>query len=329
MPADRFDRFQREHRWFGYPLAVVYKYVDDQGGYLAALITYYGFLSLFPLLLALSTILGIVLNGHPHLQQEVLNSAFAQFPVIGKELGQPRQLGGGVTALVIGFLGTLYGSMGVGQAVQNAMNTAWHVPRNDRPNPFKVRGRSLLLLLTTGLVVLGTTVLTVVRGTISDLGGVTGLLTIVLSVVLNAGVFTLAFRIATARDLSWRQVAPGAFAAAIGWQILQKFGGDYVRHVVAHSSATNSVFALVLGLIAFLYVAAVMFMLCVEVDVVRVNRLYPRSLLTPFTDDVDLTRGDRATYRGAAKAQRNKGFEDIHVHFHPQPKPPSDSEADR
>ena len=77
----RLDRFQRKHRWAGFPLAVAYKYFDDFGAYLAALLTYYGFVSLFPLLLLLSTILGFVLSGDPRLQHEVLTSALHQFPV--------------------------------------------------------------------------------------------------------------------------------------------------------------------------------------------------------------------------------------------------------
>ena len=62
-----------------------------------------------------------------------MNSALSQFPVIGPQLGQPQQIGGGVGGLVIGILGALYGGLGVGQAAQNAMNTAWAVPRNEPP----------------------------------------------------------------------------------------------------------------------------------------------------------------------------------------------------
>jgi uncharacterized BrkB/YihY/UPF0761 family membrane protein len=48
-----FDRFQQRRRWLGFPLAVLMKYADDQGGYLAATITYYAFFAIFPLLLVL------------------------------------------------------------------------------------------------------------------------------------------------------------------------------------------------------------------------------------------------------------------------------------
>src|ERR1700742_740422 len=115
------DRWQQRHRALGFVIAVVYKYVDDQGGYLAALITYYAFVSVLPLLLLLTTVAGVVLAGHPQLQHEVVTSTLHQFPVIGSQLEQPHELSGGVWAVVVGIVGALYGGSGVGQAIQNAM----------------------------------------------------------------------------------------------------------------------------------------------------------------------------------------------------------------
>jgi len=74
-------------------------------------------------------------------------------------------------------------------------------------------------------------------------------------------------------------------------------------------------FALVLGLVAFRYLAGVAVVLCSEINVVRVERLYPRALLTPFTDNVELARGDERSYTGLATAQRAKGFEQVEVSF--------------
>lgn len=320
--ADRLDGFQQRHHAAGFPLGVLYKYFDDNGGYLAALITYYAFVSLFPLLLLLSTVLGYVLAGDPHLQHQVLHSALSQFPVVGSQLGDPKRIGGGPVGLIIGILGSLYGGLGVAQAVQYAMNTAWAVPRNSRPNPFKARGRSLLLLATAGVAVLGTTVLsTLGASNAGSLGPILKVLVLIASVAVNAGVFIFAFRVAAARDLSARDVGPGAIAAAILWQLLQTFGVVYVGHVVKGASATNGVFALVLGLLAFLYITDTAVVLCVEANVVRLDHLHPRSLLTPFTDDVDLTSGDRRAYTSQAKAQRSKGFEDVDVRYSPPDKP--------
>jgi membrane protein len=326
--ASRLDRLQRRHPQAGFPIAVVYKYIDDSGGYLAALIAYYAFVSLFPLLLLFATVLGFVLAGDPGLQQRIESSALSQFPVVGAQLGQPHSIGGGAAGLVVGVLGSLYGGLGVAQAAQYAMNTAWAIPRNERPNLLKTRGRSLLLLATAGLAVVGTTVLSALGASdAGSLGLALKVVVLIASVLVNAVVFVFAFRIATARPLTVRDVAPGALAAAIGWQLLQTFGVTYVSHVVKNASATNSVFALVLGLLAFLYLTSVLVVLCVEINVVRVDRLYPRALLTPFTDNVSLTRGDERAYSGLAEAQRAKGFQDIDVSFHPDADKHNDSES--
>lgn len=313
--TSRLDAFQRRHPSVGFPIAVLYKYIDDSGGHLAALLAYYGFLSLFPLLLLASTILGIVLSGDPVAQQAVLDSALSQFPVIGTQLRQPEQLGGGTLGLVVGGLGALYGGLGAALAAQTAMNTAWTVPRNNRPNPFAVRARGLLLLVIFGSAVLGTSVLSVLGGGTGQLDANLRVLVLIASVLVNVVAFVVAFRVATTRHLSIRDVAPGAVAAAVIWQLLQSFGASYVGHVVQNSSDTNGVFALVLGLIAFMYIAGVAVIICVEINVVRVDRLYPRALLTPLTDEVDLTEGDRRAYTDQAKAQRYKGFEEIDVRY--------------
>src|SRR3954468_22005222 len=120
------DRCQRRHRRLGFPLAVIYKFADDQGPYLTAMITYYGFLSLFPLLLLLVTILGFLLQGDTHLQEVVLDSALSRFPVLGDQLGQNvHSLQGSGIAVAVGVVVSLYGSLGVAQAAQNAFNKIW------------------------------------------------------------------------------------------------------------------------------------------------------------------------------------------------------------
>ena len=330
--SERLDGYQRTHRWAGFGLAVIYKFIDDFGTYLAALLTYYAFVSFFPLLLLFSTILGFVLRGSPTLQHQLLHSALQQFPVIGQQLSAPEHLGGGVTGLVVGILVALYGGLGIAQAVQYAMNTAWAIPKHRRPNPFVARLRSLMLLLSAGLAVLCSSGLSVLGSSGGAFGAEFGvglhLALTGVAMVINAVVFVLAFKLATPRTLTVRQVAPGALVAAVVWQLLQSFGGRYVGHVVKSSSTTNAVFALVLGLLAFFYLAAIAFVLCVEIDVVRVDRLYPRSLLAPFTDNVELTRGDEQVYTDAARSQSAKGFERVDVRFDPSPREQAADVAD-
>jgi membrane protein len=321
--VQRLDSYQRNHRWAGFPVAVVYKFLQDQGTNLAALIAHYGFLSLFPLLLLLSTILGIVLAGNPEAQRSILDSALSQFPVIGSDLQSPAKIGGGVVGLVIGGLGALYGAMGVANAVQTAMNTLWSVPKNERPGFLPGRARSLLLLVTAGVVVIGATVLSAINAGagdfISSLGpwaqNITQVLLIIAGVIVNSFAFLLAFRIAVARDLSNRDVLPGAIAAGICWQLLQSFGALYVNHVVHGANATNGVFAVVLGLLGFIYLSAAVIVLCAETNVVRVQKLYPRALLAPFSDDAGPTSGDKRAYTNAVMAEQVKDFQDIDVSY--------------
>lgn len=318
--VERVDRYQQHHRVARVVLAVLYKFIDDRGSYLAALIAYYAFVSLFPLLLLSATILGIVLVGHPALQRDVIRSALHEFPVVGQQLSDPTAIGGGAVGVVVGVLGSLYGALGVAQAIQHCMNSAWRVPRHRRPNPLRSRVRSLVLLSTAGLATLGTFVLSTLGTSGADSLG-TALKVVVLagSVAINAVMFLLIFRVATERPLRVGEIAPGAVAMAVVWQLLQSFGVVYVNHVVRRASEANGVFALVLGLIAFFYLAAVSLVLCVEVNVVRAEHLYPRSLLSAFTDDDTLTAADRHAYTRQAEAERMKSFQAIDVTFPPSP----------
>ncbi|ANR93560.1 YihY/virulence factor BrkB family protein [Mycobacterium avium] len=307
------DRLQRRNRAVGVIVGVVYKYNDDQGGYLAALITYYALVSLFPLLLLLTTGLGVILAGRPDLQAQVLHSTLSEFPVIGSQLHHPEGLSGGAAGVIVGLAGALYGGLGVGQAVQNAMDSVWAVPKHKRPNPIRSRVRSLLLLLVLGSAAIAATLLAAAGQATAGLGflGKAGLA--LTSVAINALICLVLFRLTTARALSYRQVWPGAVAAALVWQLLQWFGAGYVAHVVKRASATNSVFALVLGALAFLFLASTVLVVCAEVNVVLVERLYPRALLGAFSDDADLTSADRRTYTKKVKAERVKAFERVSV----------------
>jgi membrane protein len=312
----RVDAFQRRHRWAGLPLAVVYKFVDDQGAYLTALITYYGFVSLFPLLLLLVTALGYALQGDPGLQQRVLDSALAHFPVIGDQIGTNiHSFHGSVLGLVIGILGSLYGGLGVVQAIQNALNKMWGVPRNSRPNPITARLRSLLLLAAGGAGILATTVLSALTANADSYGGSVRAGAIIITLVLNVTLFTTAFRVLTARPVTIAQVRVGAVACAVIWQMLQWAGTFLLGYTLEGATATYGLFGIVLGLLTWIYLGAVAFVICAEFNVVRVQRLWPRSLLTPFTDNVELTSGDRRAYISYAETERHKGFENVDVDF--------------
>lgn len=316
------DRTQRKSPILGVPLAVIYKYFDDQGSYLAAVLTFYAFFAIFPLLLLATSILGFLLQGYPELETKVLNSALAQFPIIGTQLGKPEGLQGSVGAIVFGGLGALYGAVGLGLALQNVQAAAWAVPRNIRPHPVLTRVTSVFLLATTGSIILGISVLSAVVtetelvGTIKDYAWFEWLVRLVTVLILGT-VLTILLRMAAAKAISHdiARAAPGGFTIAVQWQILQWLGAWYVARVLDATSEMATTFGIVLGLFGLIYIGAIMGVLGIEVNVVLAEKLWPRALLTPFTDQVDLTDADRKAYAMYAQSQRHKGFETVSVRF--------------
>ena len=316
-PVARADDLQRRRRVLGFPVAVVYKFFDDQGNYLAAVLTYYAFMTIFPLLLIASSVLGFLLQGNPQLEETILSSALGQFPIVGTQLGRPEGLQGSASAVVVGVLASLYGITNLGQAAQNTLNVTWGVPRNSRLNPVRGRLRSLALLVLGGVAVLVVAVLPTLFGRIGlgEDGVLLRVLSGVASVTLSAMVLAGLMKLASADRKRLRQVLPGASVISLLWHVLQWLGGVYVSEVINRASQMNSVFALVLGLFALIYVASVIGVLGIEVNVVWAKRLFPRALLTPFTDEVELTEADRRVYTEYAQAQRHKGFEKVTVTF--------------
>jgi len=316
------DAFQRRHPVLGFPLAVVYKYFDDQGPYLASALTYYAFIAIFPLMLLGTSILGLILRGEPNWQRAILDSALAQFPIIGDELGRPEGLQGSVAGVAVGALAALYGAMGLGQALQNTQHVAWSVPRNSRPNPIYARVKTLVLLLTAGFSLLAVSVVSTIASTTDlfaeVLGGGLKYVLPVLTVLVVGAFLTLLFRYAATGQHSFLRAAPGGFTLAVLWQVLQLGGSVYVDRVLVDTSSMTKTFGLVLGLIGFLWIGAVMAVMAMEINVVLTRRLWPRALLTPFTDNVELTEADRRAYASYARMQRHKGFEKVLVTWEPR-----------
>jgi YihY family inner membrane protein len=289
------DRFQLRHRPPAFVYAVIKKFGEDRAGDYAALVAYYGFFSIFPLLLVLVTILGMALRGNAALQRRVTDSALANFPVIGDQISRNlHALSGSGLTLAIGLLLTLWSGLGVVKALQNGMETVWNVPFRRRPNLVASTVRALLMLGVLGVITLASAVAGGV-GAASGIGRATG--GIALSLLLNASLFLLAFRILTTEDVSWGDVFAGAAVGAVAWTVLQAAGGYLVRHQIQGASATYGTFAIVIGLLAWLHLGAQMTLLAAEVNVVRKRRLWPRSLLHPaFTPaGVDATRSDPPT----------------------------------
>jgi membrane protein len=272
---EAFDRFQRRHAWLGFPLAVRKKYSDDQCSYLAASIAYYGFFSIFPLLLVAVTVLGFVLRGHPHLQQSIVGSALGQFPIVGHDL-QAHRLEGSGLALGVGLPLSLWAGMGVFLAAENAMNDVWGVPRRKRPDFLRARLRALLLLLALGGSALGATVLSAL-GTFGESYGIAWKIgAVVVSTLLDVGLFLAAFRLMTAAEVPMRSLRGGAVAAGVCWQALQSLGSYYVGHRLKDTSNVYGTFAGVIALLSFIYLTAHITLLAAEGNVVAARKLWPR-----------------------------------------------------
>jgi membrane protein len=303
-----FDHFQQGRKWLAIPLAVVKKFGNDQAGNLAALVAYYAFFSLFPLLLVFTTLLGFVLADHPSVRQSVEDSVLKQFPVIGEKIGL-HSLSGSVVALVIGLLTSLWAGLGVTQAAQNALDHIWAVPFKHRPSFIKARLRGLGLLAVLGVLFL---LSTIVSGAVSGgLGGVAAkVAAIVVSLLLNLGLFFVSFRLMTSSTVRSRELWLGAVLAAIAWLILQLVGGYYIGHILKNSSSTYGNFAFVIALLIWLHLGAQITLYCAEVNVVVSRRLWPRSLMGPPD-----APADREALSALAKVEERSAEQRVEVEF--------------
>ena len=306
----RIDRFQQSHSSLGLPFGVVKKFGDDRGGSLAALMAYYGVLSVFPLLLLVVTGFGYVLGHSAQFETTVLHSALAQFPIVGDQIQTNiHSLRANGLALLVGTLGLVWGGLGVTQASQHAMNQVWNVPGVIRPGFFPRLARGLLFLTALGLGVLATSVLSGLGQLGSHDAGVRAL-SILLSTIVNVVLFVVAFRVLTAKSVPTRPLLPGAVAAGLGWQALQAFGGYLVAHQLRHTTQVYGFFAVVLGLLGWVYLGAQLTIYCAEFNVVWNRHLWPRSILQP-----PLTKADEDTLSAIAQQEERRPEQTVDVSF--------------
>jgi inner membrane protein YhjD len=306
-PVRAFDGYQQRRRWLALPVAVLKKFSDDQAGSLAALIAYYGFFSLFPLLLVFVTVLGFVLNGDPGLRDSIKTSVLGHFPVIGKDL-QVGSLHGHTVSLVIGLAGALWAGLAITRATQNAFDHIWAVPFKDRAGYVQTRLRGLATLVILGVLNIAASL---ASGLVSGgLGGAPLLIAgIAVSLLLNLALFMAAFRLLSTPEAPTRALVPGAILASVLWELLQLLGGYYIGHVLKKASGTSGVFGLVIALLSWLYLGAQAMLYAAELNVVLARRLWPRSLLSTSLP------GDEQTLEALAKVEERTDEEHIDVRF--------------
>jgi YihY family inner membrane protein len=302
------DRFQQRHSLLGFPVGVVKKFGDDEAGRHAALLAYYGFMSLFPLMLVFVTLLGYALANNPELQQQLIDTVIARFPGFGPQLeASIATIGGSSIGLVVGILGTLWGGRGITESAQNAMNAVWNVPRKDRPNWWWRLARGLGALM---LVVVAVFAATALARLGAGGGGVIDRLPLVGSLLLNLLLLTALSQVLSAAWLPWRWLLPGAAIGAVGWSVLQATAALIITRQLERANLVYGVFAIVLVLLSWLYLSAQLLLYAAEVNVVWARRLWPRSLLQP-----PLIEADRRVLSALAEAERRRAEQTIQVRF--------------
>jgi len=304
----KVDRFQQRHSMLGFPVGVLKKFGDDDGGKHAALLAYYGFVSLFPLLLVFVTLLGYALANNPELQQQLIDTVVDRFPGFGPQLkASITTIEGSGLGLVVGILGTLWGGLGITQSAQDAMNAVWNVPRKDRPNWWwrLARGVGALLLLVVAIFAATAMAQFGAAG-----GGIVGRLPLVGSLFLNLLLLAALSQVLSAKWVPWRWQLPGAAVGAIGWSVLQALAAFIITRQLERANLLYGVFAIVLVLLSWLYLSAQILLYAAEVNVVLARRLWPRSLLQP-----PLIEADRRVLTALAEAERRRAEQTIQVRF--------------
>jgi uncharacterized BrkB/YihY/UPF0761 family membrane protein len=317
------DRAQQSHSVLAVGFAVMKKYGDDSAGNLASLLAFSGFIALFPLLLLLVTVLGLVLSGDPHLRGDILRSTFAQFPLMGSELRanvhslHRNSLIGLLIAVVLLF----YGSFGLAGNGIYAMEQVWNLPGVQRLSFLKRTGRSaeFILLLGAGLIIStflsGVATNTASRPFLVDAGAV------VLSLAVSCAQFILAYRVLTPAVVRTKSLLTGAIVAGLGWTILQALGTYLIGHQLKNS-AVYGVFALVLGLVFWISLVTRLVIYTTELNVVLSRRLWPRSMVHP-----PLTRADQEVLAAQAEQNRRRPEEKVQVSFDAPDTPGEDAQV--
>lgn len=306
----RVDRWQQRHVASAFVFAVIKKYGDDNGGQLVASLAHAAFVSLFPLLLVLTTILGIIAAGDPGLRAMVVSAAAGQFPVISHQLThnvhQLRR--SSIIGLIAGLLFALWGSSRLAQSGMFAMAQVWNLPGPARPGYWQRLGRAGLFLLVLGAGVVVSTMLTSF-GTFggSSLGLV--ILADIIAAASNVAMYMIGYRVLTAKIIQIRKLVPGAVLAGLGWAIMQAVGTELVKHYL-HSGSIYGIFAIVLSLMAWMYLVVEITIYAAEVNVVLDRKLWPRSILQP-----PLTAADRVALALQPLAEQRRHEQRVTVSY--------------
>jgi membrane protein len=262
-------------------------YRNHRSGRNAALISHFGFLSVFPLMLVFTTVLGYVLKDNQELLDSIVDSALAQLPFVGQQIQtDPSQLHGDVFVLIIGLAVSLWSGMRAFIAVHRALDDIDEVPLDDRSNLFITRLRALFGILYIGGAQIGAAILASLA-TVAHTAGVSTVLLTLGTVAINAGVLVLSYRWLRTRSPSWREIAPGAIIGGVAFAILQLLGVAIVGRAIARASPVYGDFAAVIGLLTWLSLHALIALIGAELNAALVAmRLRPAGATDGNTDSL-------------------------------------------
>jgi YihY family inner membrane protein len=306
---DRLDSYQQRHPALGVPIAVGRKFIEDESINLAAVIAFWAFFSVFPLLLIFVTLLGYVLP--PDLQGDVLRSAARFLPLLSTE--SIGRLSGQWWTLVVGILSALWSGSFVVIAIQSAFNSVWEIPYAQRPSFGAQIKRGLFALGTIALgLVLSTVISSYVTATTNgtSLGILARLAGYLLAVALAVGLFIVTFRLLTDRDVSTRDVLPGALLSGIVFWLLQQLSSLIIFRYLHNAERIYGNFATVITMLSWFYLQSVITLLGAQLNVVLKERLHPRRLVTAPT-----TQADHRAYDAYAKERTYHHDQQIHTKF--------------
>lgn len=275
---EKIDGWQRRHRLPAFVYAVLKKYGDDEAGRQAALLTYYAFLSLFPLLLVLTTLTEYLPAGQSGLQANIIHGTTNYFPVLGGQLSSHiSTLHKNGLALLIGLLFTFYGARGVADGFQHSVQQLWRVPVKDRAGFPKSTLKSLLIILVAGVGFIVASISVGLAGAASQ-GLVFKALSILINMAIWSAIFIALLNISLPSHVSFKETRAAALTAAVGLVILQIIGGYLLKRELKNLDALYSYFALALGLLFWIYLQVQVLFYALEVASVGSYKLWPRSL---------------------------------------------------
>lgn len=237
----------------------------------ASLLSFFFFLSIFPLLLAATTLLGLILQDNPDLQQDIVDGALADIPVLGSQLqSDPASLDGNVFVLIFGLVLALWSATKAFVALQGALDDIWEIVVDDRPGMPVQRAKALLGVVILGIAQLASmTIAMVVNRANLHVAGDWAL--VVATVLINVAGLLLVYRYLTSAGPTWADVLPGAIAGGVAFTLIQQFGTRIVSQITENSSDTYGQFALVLGLVTWLGLLAISSLMAAEYNAARVR----------------------------------------------------------